>query len=247
MYTVATDEDIKDMAGFKTAALAARQAGKSILAIKGGRSAAGQRAVAAHTGAEAGSYERYQTLLDECGVSRVASLTEMVDAARLMLMSDPPVTGKRIGVMTVSGGAGVLICDAARDAGLNVPDLPSDLRQTLNGILPPYVQRQNPIDVTGAVLSNPAMLDQIVSALARNDAFDAIVLFFGSLASIKSEIIDCIRRAKSYGKPVIVIWMGAKADALAAIFDIGVPVFAEIPPAIVALGHASKASAPAHD
>lgn len=237
-------EDVKRPKVFAAAAAAARAAGKTILAIKAGRSPTGQRAVAAHTGADAGDDARYQSILDECGITRVASLTEMVDVARLILSDSPPARVNRLGVVTVSGGAGVLICDAARDAGLTVFDLPPDLSAALDPILPTFVRRQNPIDVTGAVVSNTAMLDQIIAALARSETCDAIVLFFGLMNSIKDDLVAAVRNAKACGKPIVVIWMGAHEDSRAAIENMGIPVFAEIPSAINAIAKASEAGDP---
>jgi acyl-CoA synthetase (NDP forming) len=233
-------EDVKRPEVFAAAAEAARAAGKTIVAIKAGRSHAGQLAVAAHTGAQAGDDARYQALLDDCRITRVASLTEMIDAGRLILGEVPPTAAKRLGVVTVSGGAGVLICDAAHDAGLVVPELPPQVRAALDGILPTFVRRQNPIDVTGAVVSNTAMLDRIIAALAESDACDAIVLFFGLMNSIKDDIVAAVRNARLSGKPIVLIWMGSSQASRAAIEHMGIPVFDEIPSAINALAAVSR-------
>ena len=237
-------EDIKHPAVFAAAAAAARAAGKTMLAIKAGRSVAGRRAVAAHTGADAGDDARYRRLLDDCGVVRVASLTEMVDAARLILSDTPPARVRRLGVVTVSGGSGVLICDAADDAGLTVPELPREVCAALDKVLPTFVRRQNPVDVTGAVVTDTAMLGHVIAALASGDTCDAIVLFFGLMNSIKDHLVAAARSAKACGKPVVVIWMGANPQSRAAIEAMGIPVFAEIPSAIGAIARASAMGAP---
>ena len=232
-------EDVKNRRLFQEAASSARALGKPVLAIKAGRSAAGRRAVAAHTGAVAGDDASYQSLLDDCGIVRVASLSEMVDVARLILTAHPPILVKKLNVVTVSGGAGILICDAAHDAGLCIPELPDHVRAELDGILPSFVRRQNPIDVTGAVVSNPAMLDRVLSVLAHNEACDAIVLFFGLMNSIGNEIVAAIQKARERGKPIVVIWMGASPESRNALAQAGIPVLAEIPSAIAALAKAS--------
>jgi acyl-CoA synthetase (NDP forming) len=138
----------------------------------------------------------------------------------------------------------VLICDAARDAGLTVFDLPPHIGAALDTILPSFVRRQNPIDVTGAVVSNTAMLDQIIAALARSETCDAIVLFFGLMNSIKDDLVAAVRNGKACGKPIVVIWMGAHEDSRAAIENMGIPVFTEIPSAINAIAKASRAGEP---
>ena len=235
-------EDVKQPEVFAQAAAAARAAGKTILAIKSGRSPAGQRAVAGHTGAVAGDDTRYQALLDDCGITRVASLTEMVDTTRLVLSAVPPRQGKRLGIVTVSGGAGVLICDVAHDFGFTIAELPADVLARLDTLLPVFVQRQNPVDVTGAVVSNTPMLREVVSTLAGSDACDVIVLFFGAMNSIREGLVDAVREAKSHGKPVVVIWMAGNPEAIRMIETMGIAVFNEIPPAIGALARAIESA-----
>jgi acyl-CoA synthetase (NDP forming) len=233
-------EDVKNPALFAASAARARRAGKPVLAIKAGRSEAGRRAVGAHTGAIAGDDASYQSLLDECRITRVASLTEMVDVARLLLAPHPPASVKRLNVVTVSGGAGVLICDAAQDAGLCIPELPDRVRAELDGILPAFVRRQNPIDVTGAIVSNPGMLDRILIALSANETCDAIVLFVGLMNSIGEDIVAAIQKARTRGKPILVIWMGASETSRGTLERAGIPVMTEIPAAIIALAKASS-------
>jgi acyl-CoA synthetase (NDP forming) len=236
-------EDVKRPDEFAAAAAAARRAGKTILAIKGGRSPSGRRAVAGHTGALAGDDAEYQSLLDACGILRVSSLTELVDVARLRLSPRVPERVNRLGVITVSGGAGVLICDAAQDAGLTVPDLPGEVAESIDAVLPSFVRRQNPVDVTGAVVTDTGMLQEVVRSLAQSEAFDAIVMFFGLMSSIKDGIVSAVQSAARYGKPLVVIWMGADPESVRRIEDAGVPVFDEIPPAIHAIAGAASAGA----
>jgi acyl-CoA synthetase (NDP forming) len=162
----------------------------------------------------------------------------MVDTARLILSSKAPTRATRLGVVTVSGGAGVLICDAAHEAGLSVPPLSASVRTRLDGLLPAFVQRQNPVDVTGAVVSNARMLAGAVTALGESDDCDVIVLFYGAMGSIRDALVAAVRTAAACGKPVVVIWMGAPADARAAIEEMRIPVFPDIPPAIAALANA---------
>ena len=233
-------EDIKQPELFVKAAARARATGKSIVAIRAGRSPAGARAVSAHTGADTGRGREMEQLFTECAIVTVHSLTEMVDVARLVLATSPIPWTPRLGVVTVSGGAGALICDAAHDAGLNVPDIPEALRAALDDILPHFVRRQNPIDVTAAVVSNTRLLGDILIQLARSDGCDVIVLFLGLMASIKDGLVAEVRKVQACGKPILVIWMGCTDESRAALESIGIPVFGEIPAAITAIAQASR-------
>jgi acyl-CoA synthetase (NDP forming) len=231
-------EDIKRPELFRRAAQAAQAAGKTILAIKSGRSATGQRAVCAHTGAQAGDDATYQSLLRDCGIARVATLTEMIDVARLVLSEPPLSKSRRLGVVTVSGGAGALICDAADDVGLSVPELSAADMTRLSEILPKFVRCQNPIDVTGAVVSDTSLMTSVLETLAKSGSCDVIVLFLGLMGSIKEQLLAAVAHVRPLGKPLVLIWMGAPPDARRAVQALGVPLFDEIPPALASLAKA---------
>jgi acyl-CoA synthetase (NDP forming) len=232
-------EDIKEPERFATAAAAARAAGKTMLALKSGRSALGARAALAHTASNAGEDDWYDGFLRECGATRVRSLSEMIDAARLLAAPYSVPPSPRIAAVTVSGGAGVLICDEAMRHGLAMAEFPSSLVETLRTILPSFARPQNPVDVTGAVVSDKALMAQALTVLARNDACDAIVLFIGSMASIADALIDAVAEAAPIGKPIVTIWMAPPDGVRERIEALGVPVFTEIQPAVAALARAS--------
>jgi acyl-CoA synthetase (NDP forming) len=227
-------EDIKAPEEFAAAAKAAQQAGKRIIAIKAGRSAAGARASATHTASHAGDAAWYAKFLEECGVTQLRSLTEMIDVARLAEASSA-YQAARIGMVTVSGGAGVLVCDAAADQGLTMAELTDPDRAQLREFLPFYAPAANPIDVTGAVVSDRTLLPRAIEILGQTAGCDVILLFYGGMASIADDLVAAAKAAGSYGKPVVVIWMAGPKAALAEITASGVPVFTDIPPAVAAI------------
>ena len=235
-------EDIKEPDRFAAAAAAARAAGKTVLALKSGRSALGARAAIAHTASSAGDDGWYDGFLRECGVTRVRSLSEMIGAARLLSAPFPVPRSPRIAAVTVSGGAGVLICDEAERQGLTMADFSTPLVEALRDFLPGFARPQNPVDVTGAVVSDKALMGRALTTLARSEDCDAILLFVGSMASIADTLIDAIMEATPIGKPVVSIWMAAPPGVRERIEALGVPVFAEIQPAVAALARASGLS-----
>lgn len=233
-------EDIKQPEAFAQAAQTARTAGKTLLAIKSGRSAGGRAAAAAHTAAQAGDDGWYDGFLRECGAIRVQSLTEMIDSARLLTAANPPVRGPRIGVVTVSGGAGVLICDAAVEQGLDIAPLSPEQAADYATFLPSYAQPRNPVDVTGAVVGDRALMTKALGGLGASPGHDAILLFLGSMGSIADDLVESVRVTLAFGKPVVVIWMAAPVAARAALEAMGVPVFDDIPPAVAAIAAVSR-------
>lgn len=235
-------EDIRDSASFRRALQRAAAAGKPIMAIKSGRSQAGAQAAASHTGALAGDDSLYDACLAQHGALRVDSLSSMMDVARLFLFDSVP-QGRRLAVMSVSGGAGVLIADEADALGLDIPAFTDQTRATLTPVLPAFTQPHNPLDLTGNVVQNTASIAQALAAVAADPGVDAIVLFVGLMHSIAQAFTDALHGVQqSLRKPIVVVWMGALPESIASLEAARLPVFADIPQAMRALAAALHAA-----
>src|SRR5690606_31244003 len=105
-------EDIKDGNLFKNSAIKAAKKGKPIVVIKAGSSEVGKKAAASHTGSMSGEDYKYQALFEQLGIIRVKSLNELIRVSQALLYQGFP-TSDKLAVVTVSGGAGVLIADEA--------------------------------------------------------------------------------------------------------------------------------------
>lgn len=222
-------EDIRRIDAFRAALDRAARAGKPVIAIKAGSSSAGAAAAASHTGALAGNDALYDACLQQHGALRVGSLTEMMDAARLLLHNAAPV-GPRLAVMTVSGGAGVLIADASEPLGLQLPALKPEVAQALVPVLPSFVHPSNPLDITGNVLQDTPMIGRAMQALATDTEIHAIVLFIGMMHSIADAFVQALSQARaSVHCPIIVVWVGAMDSSIHALEAAGIPVFLDIP------------------
>ncbi|MGH6707384.1 MAG: acetate--CoA ligase family protein, partial [Bradyrhizobium sp.] len=234
-------EDIKDGPAFRDALRDAARAGKPVFLIKAGRSSVGAAAAASHTGAIAGEDRVYQACFDQYGAIRVASITEMIDAAKLVLHDAVPSEG-RIGVLSVSGGAGVLLADAIEAAGLGFPKFSVETATALAATLPGFSKPQNPVDLTANVLSNAGMFRSTLEVVSVAPELDACILFIGLMHSISETLTESILAARSQsGRPFIVVWIGARPEIVARLDAAGIPVYPDIPQAITALGHACGA------
>lgn len=228
-------EDIRRIDAFRAALDRAARAGKPVIAIKAGSSSTGAAAAASHTGALAGNDALYEACLQQHGALRVRSLTEMMDAARLLLHDAAPA-GPRLAVMTVSGGAGVLIADASEPLGLQLPALKPEVAQALVPVLPSFVHPSNPLDITGNVLQDTPMIGRAIQALATDTDTHAIVLFIGMMHSIADAFVQALSQARSRVHcPIIVVWVGAMDSSIHALEAAGIPVFLDIPQAMQAL------------
>ncbi len=142
-------EDVKTPAKFRCAADKALALGKPLIVAKIGQTEPGRRAVASHTAALAGSHAAYRAIFQHHGVIEGRDFDEMIDLAVGFLgCANKLPAGKRMGVCTSSGGAGVWMADACAAAGLDVPVLDAATRKAIDVHLPSYGTSQNPVDST---------------------------------------------------------------------------------------------------
>jgi acyl-CoA synthetase (NDP forming) len=178
-------EDVKTPAKFRRAADKALKAGKPLIVAKIGQTEPGRRAVASHTAALAGSHAAYRAIFQHHGVIEGRDFDEMIDLAVGFLACGKKLpAGKRMGVCTSSGGAGVWMADACVRAGLEVPMLDDATRKAIDVHLPSYGTSQNPVDSTAQgvhklgytefarlVGQSPLVDGVIVVVTARRSAF----------------------------------------------------------------------------
>jgi acetate---CoA ligase (ADP-forming) len=163
-------EEIGDPAAFSAAAERADAAGKPIVALKVGASQAGQQAALAHTGAVAGDDAVVDAALRQLNIIRVSSIESLLSTAALFGYQRRP-GGRRMGVLTSSGGACDIIADRASAEGIEIPPFAAQTTTAIAANLPSFAAVRNPLDCTGYVLANAR-----TSALTAIDhALDAAV------------------------------------------------------------------------
>jgi acyl-CoA synthetase (NDP forming) len=185
---------------------------KPLVVIKSGRSRAGGRAALSHTGSLAGADAVYDAAFRQCGAIRVDGIEEMFDVCR-GLAAFPPIRGRRVVIVTNSGGPGVLTADRAEAAGLELPPPSAALRVRLAARLPSFCSLGNPIDLT--VQGGAAEYRDVLSmALAEYDAAVAIDVNTPYLdAALVARGI--VAAAAAAGKPVAATFMAGKTAAAA--------------------------------
>ena len=167
-------ETVRDPEAFAAAADAAARAGKFIVAIKVGRSAAGGIAAASHTASMAGSGEGYDAMFRRHGIVVAAELDEALTIAAA-LASNPPAAGNRVGVVTISGGAGAWAADVLEAAGLELPELGAATQAAIRAFIPSYGAARNPVDLTAGGAQGGGTL-RTIELLSRDPAVDQIVV-----------------------------------------------------------------------
>ena len=211
---------------------------KPLVVVKSGRSQSGQRATLSHTGSIAGADAVYDAALRQCGAIRVETIEELFDLCKAFAWL-PTCDGKRVAIVTNSGGPGVMAADWAEGIGLEIPEPSSTTKAKLAKFLPSYCAFKNPIDLT--VEGNEqnyrktllAVLDEYDAALALNIApayLDSVPLARG--------VCDA---AEKSGKPVVASFLPAQivTEAVSTLQERGIPNFATGERALSALYHAA--------
>jgi acetyl coenzyme A synthetase (ADP forming)-like protein len=167
---------------------------KPILAVKGGRSPAGNRATSSHTGALLSASDiTVDALFQQAGVIRSDTLAELFDVA-LLLGSQPLPAGKRVAIVTNAGGPAILCADACEANGLAVPALPDEVRQQLAAFMPAAGSTGNPVDMLAAATGED--YKRAIAILADCDDVDSvIVIFTPPLVTRASDVIRAIQSA----------------------------------------------------
>jgi acyl-CoA synthetase (NDP forming) len=151
-----------------------------VIFMKVGRSEVGAQAASSHTASLAGEDAVYDAVLRQHGAWRVQSTEEMLDIAYACRPRIYPV-GKRLGLVTISGGAGVLMADAAEEYGLDVAPMPEDAQAELKQILP-FAAPRNPVDVTAQFFNDLSLVPRFTKAMLDRGGYDALIGFWTSVA-----------------------------------------------------------------
>ncbi|HLY33101.1 MAG TPA: GNAT family N-acetyltransferase, partial [Jatrophihabitantaceae bacterium] len=231
-------ESIKDAARFvHIARRVARR--KPILALKSGRTEAGQRAGQSHTAAAASSEVAIDALFRAAGVIRLATTQEFVDAARV-LADVPAPKGPRLVIVGNSGGPGILAADAAVTAGLTVPELDERTRHAIAAAVPSAASTQNPVDLGAGVTADE--LRRAIEIVASSDAADAILTIYTEVAvsdpaDVRAAVATAARGTRL---PVVSVEVGGEETRIPLGHRRALPVFALPEAAASAMGVAHR-------
>ena len=254
-------EDFRDGRGLAQAIARARSAGKPVLVLAPGRSAAAGRAAKSHTGALVSPREVVQAALAEAGALLLDTPGQLADTAVTLLAPGMRpdrgalmARGHRVAVVADGGGQGVLAADTLAAAGLSVPPLGDLAVSRLTRTLPPSAGLTNPVDLAGAGESDIASYASVVSTLLNTDETDSVLLsgYFGDYASTSPQLTDAesavagalADAAEDAGRLVVVHTMAsAQTPAIEVLRRRGIPVFDRVEHAAAAIAGAVRWSA----
>lgn len=167
-------EGISDPASIADAMGLVHAADKTAIALRVGRSATGQRATAAHTGALAGAAVAQAAFLARVGIVDLPDMDSFIEAAVLCSGRPRPRPGP-VAIVGVSGGGVAHVSDIAAEVGVTLATLAAPTVARLRTLLPGFATPQNPLDVTGAAFGDPQVYAQSLAALDADPGVGLII------------------------------------------------------------------------
>lgn len=228
-------EDATRLPMLAEAADAARQRGKPLLLLKSGATAEGARAVGFHTGSQAGSDAEFNALVERYGAIRVESMEAATDAA-MLFRQGRRAASHRIAIITSSGGASALTTDAAVLGGLSVNALSPSVQDVIRPMLPAYGSVANPVDLTGALLTDPSLIRRVLDQVVVDNEVDMILVVLGNADRGGEALVEGIAAAcEATHKPFAVAWSGSTGRPRQWLQQRRIPTYAEPVRAVRAL------------
>ena len=187
---------------------------KPVIALKVGRSSAGARAAASHTGSLAGDEVIVDAAFRQAGIVRVSNTDELFDMAEVFA-SCPLPEGNRVVILSEGGGDNSIAADNAEKYGMDVPVLSTETQEKIKPFLLEGMPASNPIDYGGTAEENPHMITECVKVCMEDDQVDGIFItgFFGGFKDIIAPHVaeleekaskDMVDLVKKYKKPLFV-------------------------------------------
>jgi acetyltransferase len=219
---------IESLTNFRKFMSAARSVSrvKPIIVLKSGRSAAGAKAAASHTGAMAGEDAVYDAAFKRAGIVRVDTIEELFDCAELM-SKQPRPNGPRLAILTNGGGPGVMATDTLARYGQEPAPLDPETLQALDAFLPPFWSRSNPIDILGD--ASAERFGRALEICFDSHNLDGVLVILAPQAltaplAVAQTLAAAVKERRF---PVFTCWMGGKsiAKAVDILNEAGIPTY----------------------
>jgi acetyltransferase len=186
---------------------------KPIIVVKAGKFAESAKAAASHTGALTGEDMVYEAAFKRAGIVRVEEIADLFNCAAVLEMQPLP-KGPNLAIITNAGGPGVMATDALITRGGKLAKLSPKTMETLNGILPHYWSRGNPIDILGDARAD--RYKAVFEACLEDENVDGILIVYTAQAvaepvEIAKSIVDVCKRKRHINKTILTSFMGRGA------------------------------------
>ncbi|MCE7507628.1 acetate--CoA ligase family protein [Alloalcanivorax xenomutans] len=177
-------EAVRDVDSFIAALEAAHAARKPVILQKVGRSALGQKAAMSHTAALAGDDRVFDAMLADYAVIRVESSAELLDVAYTATRRIYPANNS-LGMLTISGGAGIIVSDLAEQLDVPMPPMPEPAQADLKAAVP-FCSPINPVDCTAQVLNDLTLAGTFGERMVSDGGYASVLAFFSQAGTVPS-------------------------------------------------------------
>lgn len=184
----------------------ARLAKKPVIVVKVGRTPLGAITASSHTAALSGEDIVYEAMFKQYGAWRARTIEEFFDIAHCLVTSGMP-DNETVGILTVSGGVGVMMADDGEEAGLSLTEMPAHAQELIKEKIP-LASTHNPVDVTGQVTSDPNVLNMAARVMLHEGGYGSLLIFlsaFGMDPAMQAMQLQLARdlRIDFPGRPII--------------------------------------------
>ena len=239
-------ESCRDGQRLRSALLKAAAAGKPVLVMKVGRTELGAAAASTHTGSLAGNDAVFDAVFQECGAYRPASIEEMLDIAYYCTVTGRLPPNNALGIITGSGGIGVLMADHAGELNLTMPPLPPEGAAASKALLP-FAVAANPLDMTAQVTSVPDGVPRTIEIMLAHGSYGTVFAYLAHVGLAPDRFASTIDRLAElrlqYPHKDLVLVMLSVPASTEKLEAIGIPVFADPSRAMKAMGAAANMAA----
>lgn len=205
-----------------------RAAGMEVVALLGGRGVGGARAALSHTGSIASPARISDALLAQAGAIVVDSLAETVAVLKILAHRQRLHRAKTVGIVSTSGGTGVLAADAAEASGLDVLSLKGRSRQRIQQLLPSYASARNPVDITATLASDADSVAKVLGHMTEAPV-DIVAFADGLVNAVSPDVASATARVLASSPKFGLVGWYADSPAISQIYrDAGVPYFSDI-------------------
>ena len=207
-------EGLKDARRLVEVGDKALAAGKPILMWKVGNTEQGQKAAASHTANLGGAMALYLAAFRQAGIIQVHDIQDVTDFGRAFRGGRLP-RGNRLAIITISGGAGILMTDECIAGGMQMAELAPETREKLRAIVPSYGSLLNPIDVTAAIFNDLSLINRTMQAIVDDSNVDCVAMINASLQGEIAQKVatEIVAVAKKTDKPIAIAWSARDAVA----------------------------------
>jgi len=182
-------------------------AGKPILMWKVGNTEQGQKAAASHTANLGGAMALYKAAFRQNGIIQVEDIQDVVDYGRAFRNGRLP-KGNRLAIITISGGAGILMTDECIGRGMRLADLAPETVAKLREFVPSFGSINNPVDVTAAIFNDLTLINRTLQTIVDDPGVDCIAMINASLqGEIANKIAaEIVAVSGKTAKPIYIAW-----------------------------------------